>query len=1039
MKNKNIITADVFPLIILSVLFLFQSIPTFSQVDPQIKWQRTIGGAGADRFKYIEQTADAGFILITQSNSGLSGDKTETQLGGEDNWIIKLDSTGAIQWQNTIGGNYDDFPVAIHQLSDGGYIVGCYSNSDSSFDKTETALGVWYDPDFWIYKLDASGAIVWQNTIGGDGQDGLGTIEQTADKGFILAGYSISDSGYDKSENSYGQAKYWVVKTDSLGGIEWDNTIGGLNTDAGSSIQQTADGNYILGGYSGSDIGRDKTEINIGGGAYPDYWILKLNPSGNVIWQNTIGGERDDVLAITRQTPDGGYILGGHSFSYTSGDKTQDSVGVADYWIVKTNAVGTVSWDRTIGGTGRDKLTFLQVTPDGGYIIAGESASNISGDKPENSKGGHDYWIVKLNTAGSIEWQNTIGGTGEDYEPGIIPTMDGGYLLAGTSASGISGDKSDNSKGGDDIWIIKFEVPDRLIHGSVYADLNSNCALDISSDIGYRNRIVHDGTSGSNAVTDANGNYIIPQYGDTSALYLTNLESGDAIPCLSVDTIHIYSTVTSSYDTVSINFPVHTLNCSRLNLSFNNGRLRRCNAFDIYHNIFTVMYDNTGFDTARDAYVKVVIDTNIIDGVISLHPFTQLADSLFFTIGDIAPFTGGRFDFNVHVKCGAVIGSTNCARAYIFPHNNCDTVPAAYDGSDIAVETSCKDDTVIAKISNLDLTHGMSSRGFIHVFEDESIIKTDSFMLGAGSFVTNKYYAEANKTLTLEVHQNSYHSLRPIIIVHDELCGLTVPVIPESIIIDFPPHDEADEYEEICTQILGSYDPNLKSVIPAGRTAVHFTDTNQVLEYRIDFQNTGLDTAFRVSIIDTLNPWLNINTLVPLVASHTFKTEIIGSNILHFIFDPIALPDSNASEPNSHGYVTFKIRPKFNTPKGSIISNFADIYFDYNAAVRTNTIFNTIYDTLVISTIIKGPTENIETHLLVFPNPSNEKFFVKFEKELHDADLIVTDASGREILELNDLNGSTLEMNADRLSQGIYFINVYEKNIVVGRCKIVVE
>jgi len=113
-----------------------------------------------------------------------------------------------------------------------------------------------------------------------------------------------------------------------------------------------------------------------------------------------------------------------------------------------------------------------------------------------------------------------------------------------------------------------------------------------------------------------------------------------------------------------------------------------------------------------------------------------------------------------------------------------------------------------------------------------------------------------------------------------------------------------------------------------------------------------LDTAFRVSIIDTLSPWLNINTLIPLVASHTFKTDIIGSNILNFVFDPIALPDSNVSEPNSHGYVTFKIRPKFSTPKGAVISNFADIYFDYNAAVRTNTIFNMIYDTVIIKTSV---------------------------------------------------------------------------------------
>lgn len=440
-----------FLLLILSLTVFSHS---FSQTAPTIQWQNTIGGSGIDRLYSIQQTNDGGYILGGFSDSPISGDKTESTKGGRDYWIVKTDTTGNLQWQNTIGGNNDDWLYSIHQTTDGGYILGGFSWSGISGDKSENNIGY---QDYWIVKTDSAGNIQWENTIGGNGLDELNYIQQTNDGGFILGGKSDSNISGDKTENSDGSTDYWIVKTDTLGTIQWQKTFGGIGRDELICIQQTNDGGYILGGYSDSDISVDKTENCIGGW---DYWIVKIDASGNIQWQNTIGGSALDFFQSIHQTSDGGYILGGYSYSPISGDKTENNKHV-DYWIIKTDGSGNIQWQNTIGGNGADNLYSIRQTTDGGYILGGLSNSNISGDKTENCIGLPDYWIVKTDSTGNIQWQNTIGGSDDDWPYCILQVADGGYLLGGWSKSDISGDKTENTNGSADYWIIKL-APDTI-------------------------------------------------------------------------------------------------------------------------------------------------------------------------------------------------------------------------------------------------------------------------------------------------------------------------------------------------------------------------------------------------------------------------------------------------------------------------------------------------------------------------------------------------------------------------------------------------
>ncbi|MFI5219280.1 MAG: T9SS type A sorting domain-containing protein, partial [Bacteroidia bacterium] len=444
------------------IIFLFFSLPlgegwggAYAQTAPAIEWQNTIGGNNEDWFYSIQQTADGGYILGGYSASNISGDKTENSNGVLDYWIVKIDSLGNIQWQNTIGGSSNDRLYSIQQTADGGYILGGYSNSNISGDKTENSNG---GADYWIVKTDATGNIQWQNTIGGSGTDDFRSIQQTSDGGYILGGYSNSNISGDKTENSIGFYDYWIVKTDALGNIQWQNTIGGNNGDLLNSIQQTSDGGYILGGFSSSNISGDKAENCIG---QEDYWLIKTDSFGSIQWQNTIGGTNKDFLRSIHQTTDGGYILGGSSYSNISGDKIENSNGDYDYWIVKTDVLGNIQWQNTIGGSNVDELHSLQQTSDGGFVLGGYSSSNISGDKAENTSGVNDYWIVKTDALGNIQWQNTIGGNALDNLFSLQQTADGGYILGGHSDSNISGDKSENCFGYFDYWIIKL-FPDTI-------------------------------------------------------------------------------------------------------------------------------------------------------------------------------------------------------------------------------------------------------------------------------------------------------------------------------------------------------------------------------------------------------------------------------------------------------------------------------------------------------------------------------------------------------------------------------------------------
>ncbi len=417
------------------------------------QWDKRFGGSDLDNLYSLQQTMDGGYILGGRSASGISGDKTEDSRGKHDYWVIKIDANGIKQWDKRFGGDSYDALYSLQQTTDGGYILGGYSYSGISGDKSQPSQG---SSDYWIVKIDASGVKQWDKRFGGSNDDKLYSLQQTTDGGYILGGYSASGISGDKTQDNRGDDDYWVVKIDANGEKQWDKRFGGSSDDYFSSLQQTTDGGYILGGLSTSGISGDKTQNSRGN---RDYWTVKIDGNGIKQWDRRFGGSGSDWLNSLQQTTDGGYILGGFSSSGISGDKTEDRQGATDYWAVKIAANGIKQWDKRFGGDSYDALYSLQQTTDGGYILGGRSTSGIGGDKSEASRGNWDLWIVKTDADGIKQWDKRFGGSDDDFFYSVQQTSDAGYILGGFSKSGISGDKTEDNRGDFDYWIVKLGCP----------------------------------------------------------------------------------------------------------------------------------------------------------------------------------------------------------------------------------------------------------------------------------------------------------------------------------------------------------------------------------------------------------------------------------------------------------------------------------------------------------------------------------------------------------------------------------------------------
>ena len=384
-----------------------------------------------------------------------------------------------IEWAKSFGGSSIDLPQCIEQTVDKGYIIAGMSYSDDvDIAGHHGATDTW---DYWIVKLDSNGNLEWQRSLGGNGNEIANNIKQTSDGGYIVAGSSDA-SGGDVSVN-HGKEDYWIVKLDNNGAIIWQKSYGGSGSDKASCIELTSDGGYIVAGSSFSTDG-DVTNHH-GSTDSADYWIVKLNPAGKLEWQKSFGGTGDDEAYSIKEISHDGFIITGFSNSI-NGDITGNH-GNEDYWIVKLDIAGNLIWQKSLGGSGTDVSYSIDVTADGGFVAAGYSNSN-NGNVSDNH-GQEDFWIAKLDSIGTLQWQKSLGGSQLDAAYSIRQTFDGGYIVAGNTASN-DGDVSGNhggKTGTNDFWVVKLNHEGSILWQKTLGGSDEDYALCIrqTSDSGY--------------------------------------------------------------------------------------------------------------------------------------------------------------------------------------------------------------------------------------------------------------------------------------------------------------------------------------------------------------------------------------------------------------------------------------------------------------------------------------------------------------------------------------------------------------------------
>ncbi|MGI9547235.1 MAG: hypothetical protein ACR2MM_08370 [Flavobacteriaceae bacterium] len=412
----------------------------------EIEWMRNFGGTGSEKAQAVIGTTDGGWAVLGYTNS-TDGELAGKPLAVNDYWLLKFDSEGNLQWNRTYGGSKDDRGQAVIQTSDGGYAMAGYAMSSDGDGSNNEGFH-----DHWILKLNSSGDLEWEKSFGFAGHDHAYDLVQTEDGGFFFTGFldivASGGAGGTEKGNSpafHGVGEFWGTKIDALGNIQWRKFFGGTNNDRAYGLVRSFDGGYIMTGFAESD----DSDISNTKGSY-DYWLVKVDNGGNLVWERSFGGSGIDVSYDIERTEDNAYVVVGHTFS-TDKDVSVNH-GESDIWLIKISESGELLWEKTYGGSAYESANSVKQTADGGFLIAGNSRSSDQ-DVSDNS-GENDMWILKTNVNGDLQWQTSLGGTGLDFGFDAMEQGENELILVGQSGSADF--NSELHKGGTDLVMVKF-------------------------------------------------------------------------------------------------------------------------------------------------------------------------------------------------------------------------------------------------------------------------------------------------------------------------------------------------------------------------------------------------------------------------------------------------------------------------------------------------------------------------------------------------------------------------------------------------------
>ncbi|MFH2141308.1 MAG: T9SS type A sorting domain-containing protein [Bacteroidota bacterium] len=364
--------------------------------------------------------------------------------------IQVMQAQTTLSWQHSYGGSDHEYAWKTISTTDGGYAFVGFSDSNDGDLLSENNGGT----DLWVAKINSLGVVQWSKLFGGTLDEEGYDILQTADGGFMVAGYTGSSDGDVTGHHGTSNDDLWVLKLNSSGVIEWNQCYGGTDDDDAGSIVQTTSGDFYIAGSAFSDDGDVSGNHS---SSYSDFWVIKINSTGTLLNQKCVGGTDYDEGIRMILTSDGGCLLAGRTSS-SDGDAIGYHGG-SDMLVAKLNSGFVLEWSNCYGGTETEECNAIVQLADGTYMALGYTSTHNNGDVTghHGSQGSDDFWLVKLTTTGAITWAKCYGGDGDDQADGLTKTSDNGFVMVGLTNS-TNGDVSGFHNGGffdPDIWVCK--------------------------------------------------------------------------------------------------------------------------------------------------------------------------------------------------------------------------------------------------------------------------------------------------------------------------------------------------------------------------------------------------------------------------------------------------------------------------------------------------------------------------------------------------------------------------------------------------------
>lgn len=484
----------------------------YSQI-PVIKWQNCYGTQNTwNTGRGIVETEN-GYLIATGINDDVGAPNYH---GGGDIWLIETDTLGNKIWESCYGGSESDGAYKLISRNDQYYILAATQSTDGDVQSNNNG-GL----DYWVIKLDSEREIIWEKCYGSPGNEAPRDMIVTPDGGVVVMG-RIFNSGGDVSV-LYGSNDVWMFKTDSLGNLEWEKTLGNQWNDNGVSIMLNSEGNIILIGAVAHYGGMVECNTD---DYYGDVWLVELDLQGNIVSQHCYGGSYYD-LGFSVIEVDAGYIFAAGSSS-NDGDVSghHGPAGIApngwpDIWVVKIDLQGEIIWQKSIGGYDSEFPMYITQTEDSGIVVIGLTSSNdgdVSGNHSNpDLMNDNDIWVVKLSPGGEIEWQQCYGGLGTEYLESpqtILKKSDYNYVIASSTDYGPSYDVECTPTGGnyldEDAWIFEIGLEDTTglnesLPGSGNLDVYPNPATDWAV---FNYTLPDNNAEGEMMISDATGKLV---------------------------------------------------------------------------------------------------------------------------------------------------------------------------------------------------------------------------------------------------------------------------------------------------------------------------------------------------------------------------------------------------------------------------------------------------------------------------------------------------------------------------------------------------